>query len=154
VHEAGLDAAPARGLAVDRVEAVRDPPGPAGRGVELHPRRRGVDAPAVPTDDGDPTLGVVAAGPGAPRGDLDGLEVPGERGHLEHSPPDDPGLGVGQVGVGGVVSRDVLEVPRRGVEAKPAGRADIAQAHGPGALEDTARRRPRDQLRRGGSRFR
>ena len=72
--------------------------------------------------DRDAALGPVAPGAGAPRGQLQRLEVAGERRHLDDGLADHPGLGVGQGGVGGVVGRQVLQEPGGGVEPEPPGR--------------------------------
>ncbi len=145
--EPGLHPATAMRPAVDLVEAGRDAAGPTGGSVEVHPRRCRFDFGAEVTLDADPALGPVAPGARAPGRQRQRLEVAGEGAHVEDRLAHHPGLGVGESAVGGVVGREVLQEAGGRVEAQPASRAHVGEAHLAGALEHPPGAGPLRQLR-------
>ena len=150
VQQATLHPPSHGGLAVALRERLAEAQRAPAAVVEVHPEADGVEAASGLAHDLDATVRVVAAGARAPRGQRQRLEVAREGPHLQHRAPHHPGLRLGEGRVGGVVGRDVLEVPGRGVEAEPSRRTHVAEAHLAGALDDPAPLGPGRHALRGG----
>jgi hypothetical protein len=60
---------------------------------------------------------------------------------FEHHSPHNPGHGIGQTGVGGVIPSDVLQMANGCIEAAPTGCVDITETDTATTFEDPTRRR-------------
>ena len=146
-HEPGRHAPVAGGLAVDPVEVIVEGRGPARHGVDLDPQAHRLDDAAAIARNRRPPLGPAAPGAGAERDQPQLLAEHGWLTHVDQRASHHPREPLVELGVGGVVGGDVLEVAGDGIEAQVAAHVDVGMAHRPGRREAATGGRQGDQRR-------
>ena len=119
VEQRGTNMAALRRLAVELLEPCGNPTRCIRRAIERDPDGGHLDAAPSIAMDRDPTLSPPSSDPAAEGGHLEHLTEHDRADDVDHRAASHPVNVQGQATVGAVIASDILDVPRRSVEAEP-----------------------------------